>query len=401
MVGALGSRGMLGWSAVALGVSLVAVGCQSGPSRAAADHRAVAAATVSAAPEARIAVTPTDRSTKVRPDAEVAVRVEGGTLTDVTVTGAGGLEVPGEMDAGNTAWTASSHLVPATKYTIKAEATNVTGQVSTSTSTLKTLTPQDTAGYSLLPSDESVGVGMPIVVQFFSEVDQDKRADVERGMSVTTSPKVKGAWGWLDGRQLIWRPANYWRPGTKVSVQADVAGIETRDGLWTSRNATTSFTVGSAMVSTVDVQRHTLSVRRDGTLLRTIPITTGKAGFRTRNGIKVILTREASRQMNSETTGISKDNPDYYNVNVKYAMRLTWSGEFLHAAPWSVGAQGRDNVSHGCTGMSTENARWLFDNSKQGDVVKYIGSDRPLEEYNGYTMWNMPLSAWAAKSALA
>ena len=42
-------------------------------------------------------------------------------------------------------------------------------------------------------------------------------------------------------------------------------------------------------------------------------------------------------------------------------MRLTYSGEFLHAAPWSVGSQGYANVSHGCTGMSTANAQWLYD----------------------------------------
>ena len=117
--------------------------------------------------------------------------------------------------------------------------------------------------------------------------------------------------------------------------------------------------------------------------------------------MKVILSRETSRQMDAETTGLKKTDPEYYNVKVKYAMRLTWSGEFLHAAPWSVGSQGRANVSHGCTGMSTANAQWLFERSKMGDVVKYVGSERPLESYNGYTMWNMNLASWAKQSALA
>nr|WP_284290613.1 L,D-transpeptidase [Angustibacter aerolatus] len=125
-----------------------------------------------------------------------------------------------------------------------------------------------------------------------------------------------------------------------------------------------------------------------------MPVTTGKDAprFRTRNGIKVILSRESERQMNAETTGLKKSDPEYYNVKVKYAMRVTWSGEFLHAAPWSVGSQGHANVSHGCTGMSTANAKWLFDRSKMGDVVKYVGSNRGLESYNGYTMWNMSLA---------
>jgi lipoprotein-anchoring transpeptidase ErfK/SrfK len=141
-------------------------------------------------------------------------------------------------------------------------------------------------------------------------------------------------------------------------------------------------------------------VRRNGKVLRVVPVTTGKEGFATRNGVKVIISRESSRQMDAETTGLKKTDPEYYNVKVKYAMRVTWSGEFLHAAPWSVGSQGRANVSHGCTGMSTENAKWLFERSKMGDVVKFVGSKRPLESYNGYTMWNMGLASWARQSAL-
>jgi lipoprotein-anchoring transpeptidase ErfK/SrfK len=346
-------------------------------------------------------MTPDDGSTKVRPDAKISVKVKDGALQDVSVTGPGGDQVSGDLNASKSTWSGADHLLPNAKYTIRASAVNDDGEITTETSTLRTLEPQDTASFSLSPAGGPIGVGMPVVVQFVSEVDEDKRADVESRVSVTTSPKVEGAWGWLDGRQLIWRPAAYWKPGTRVSVRADIAGIETRQGLWTAKNATASFSVGSAMVSTVDVKRHTLSVRRDGKLLRTIPVTTGKSGFLTRNGVKIIMTREASRQMNSETTGISKDNPEYYNVNVRYAMRLTWSGEFLHAAPWSVASQGRSNVSHGCTGMSTSNAQWLFNISKQGDVVKYVNSTRSLEEYNGYTMWNMPLAEWAEKSAIA
>ena len=41
-------------------------------------------------------------------------------------------------------------------------------------------------------------------------------------------------------------------------------------------------------------------------------------------------------------------------------MRLTWGGEFIHAAPWSVADQGKRNVSHGCVNLSPENAECLF-----------------------------------------
>ena len=114
------------------------------------------------------------------------------------------------------------------------------------------------------------------------------------------------------------------------------------------------------------------------------------------------LHAEVQRFANAlKALGIKKGDPGYYRLKTEWAMRLTWSGEFLHSAPWSVGSQGSANVSHGCTDLSPSNAKWLFDHSKMGDVVKFVGSQRKLEEYNGYTMWNQTASQWAQKSALA
>lgn len=148
------------------------------------------------------------------------------------------------------------------------------------------------------------------------------------------------------------------------------------------------------MISTVDVTQHTLTVRKNGTVLKVIPVTTGKASMATRNGIKVIMSRESAHEMNSASIGIKKGTPGYYDIIARYAMRLTNSGEFLHAAPWSAGAQGHANVSHGCTGMSLADAKWLFNQSKVGDVVVFKHSTRKLEWGNGYTAWNMSYSQW-------
>ena len=104
--------------------------------------------------------------------------------------------------------------------------------------------------------------------------------------------------------------------------------------------------------------------------------------------------------MNSETVGIT--GADAYNIEgVQYAMRLTYSGEFIHAAPWSVGYQGNSNVSHGCTGMSTDNAAWLFNMSRRGDVVEYTGSDKPMTLDNGYGDWNESYKTYEQGSALS
>ena len=71
------------------------------------------------------------------------------------------------------------------------------------------------------------------------------------------------------------------------------------------------------------------------------------------------------------------------------------------SAPWSVGSQGYANVSHGCTGMSTANAGWLYNITKRGDVVEYTGTDRAMEFTNGYGDWNESFAQYAQGSALS
>jgi lipoprotein-anchoring transpeptidase ErfK/SrfK len=143
-----------------------------------------------------------------------------------------------------------------------------------------------------------------------------------------------------------------------------------------------------------------MTVFRDGKVLKVVPVTTGKDGFLTRNGIKVISEKHRTIQMDAATLNIPKDSKDYYNLKVEYALRVTWSGEFVHAAPWSVGQQGSARVSHGCVGMSMADGAWFFDQSKVGDVVEVSGSPRQLEPGNGWTLWNVPWTQWQEGSAL-
>jgi lipoprotein-anchoring transpeptidase ErfK/SrfK len=154
------------------------------------------------------------------------------------------------------------------------------------------------------------------------------------------------------------------------------------------------------MISVVDVNRLRLTVYRNGKVARVIPVSTGKAGFLTRNGIKVISEKHVLKIMDASTIGISKNDPEYYRLEVPYALRVTNSGEFVHAAPWSVASQGRARVSHGCVGMSTPNAIWLFNQTHVGDIVQVVGSPRHLEPGNGWTDWNVKWSTWLKGSAL-
>jgi hypothetical protein len=89
-----------------------------------------------------------------------------------------------------------------------------------------------------------------------------------------------------------------------------------------------------------------------------------------------------------------------YRTDIEYAQRLTWGGEFIHAAPWSVSDQGKRNVSHGCINMSTENAKWLFGQTVVGVPVVTKGTSRQLQWGNGWTDWNKTWDDYVKGSAI-
>jgi len=348
-------------------------------------------------------VFPADLTTGFAPNVPVTVKASSGTLGTVTLVGAKGEIVAGKAGPDGT-WTTSELLRPSTAYTLTMAATGPDGTATTTSSTFTTLTPKVTATYGLIPNGGVVGVGMPVIVQFDTGViTKAQRAEVEKRVKVTVVPAQKGAWGWLDNRQLMWRPKDYWFPGTKVTVSTPLHGLQTGADKWIAGDDQASFTVGSSMVSTVDMRAHTLTARRDGVVLRTIPVSTGRPGplTETRSGTKVIIERNSVIVMDSATVGIPKGDPNYYKITTKWNLRVTWTGEFIHSAPWSVNAQGTTNVSHGCTNMSPANAEWMFNNSRMGDIVKFTGSSRPFRPTEGIGVWVYDFVGWKAQSALA
>jgi len=335
-------------------------------------------------------------------DRALAVQASNGTLKTVRVTSAAG-PVVGTIGANGASWTATGRLEPGTTYALRTVAVDGSGKEVSGTTRFRTqkLSLAEQTYPSVAPlAGETVGVGMPVIVTF--DVPVTDRASFERHMVVTSSPAQPGSWHWLSGTEAHWRPASYWRAGTDVHVDVDVNSVPAGHGVYGQESRKLDFHVGDRHIYTVNAQTHHMKVTSNGKLLRTIPITTGKAGFTTRSGVKVIIEKFAKHRMNSETVGIAKNNPEYYDIDdVRWAMRVTYSGEFLHAAPWSVGSQGYANVSHGCTGMSTSNAAWLYAMSRRGDVVKYVGTNRPMSLTNGYGDWNEPFAKYQQGSALA
>ena len=397
-----GQGGRVALTAVALVSSLALLtGCTSTPS--ASGPAAQAAVDAGDAPKvsaAKIDVTPASASLDVPVDQPVTVTAAAGKLTAVTLTDQKDRTVAGAMSADGASWTSTDPLRIADHYRLVAAAVDSDGVTKERSAFFATVAPRKVLETSISPlSGQSVGVGMPIIVRFNTTVRD--RAAVEQALTVTSSKPAEGAWSWVSDTEVHYRPKEFWPAYSDVKLDVSLKNVNAGKGVWGMANRTVKFHTGSSMVSVVDVDRHTLTVYRNGKKTRVIPVTTGKAEFLTRNGIKVILEKHTMKIMDSTTVGIPKSSPEYYRLEVPYAMRVTWSGEFVHAAPWSTGDQGRDNVSHGCVGMSMSNAIWLFNQSTVGDIVKVVGSSRPLEPGNGYTDWNVSWSDWLAGSALA
>ena len=347
-------------------------------------------------------VFPADKAVNVLPNAPVTVRASTGTLRSVTLKDAQGARVKGLATADGT-WESSDLLRPSTAYTVAIAAIGPDGMRSVRSSTFRTLKPRVRATYTLIPSGGVVGVGMPVIIQFDSAVtSKARRAEVEKRATVTSVPVQPGAWGWLDDRQLMWRPRSFWLPGTEVTVSAALHGVQTGDNKWVTTDGGTTFTVGPSMVSSVNMLSHSLTVRRNGKVIGTFPVSTGRPGplTETRSGIKVIIARNDRIVMDSATIGIPAGSPGAYKITTHFNLRLTWTGEFIHSAPWSVGAQGSQNVSHGCTNMSPTGAEWMFHHSRMGDVVTYTGSSRVLKPDEGIGVWVYTYAGWKAQSAL-
>ena len=393
--------------AAAAAVGLLAAACTTSPEKkaadAATDDATSAAPTPTPSPTpAVVEIVPADRATDVLPNTPVTVTASVGKVRTVKVTDDQGKELAGSIDAAGN-WTSSRFMKPSATYTVEVSAEGPDGTASTQQAQFTTLKPGVTATYGINYSGMTVGVGMPVAIQFDSAVQtKEMRAQVERLATVTTEPAVEGSWGWLDNRQLMWRPKDFWAPGTKVTVSALLAGVQTGDTKWVGKDESGGFTIGDAMISHVDVPGHTMTVTRNGQVIRTIPVSNGRPGpeTETRSGTKVIIERQSEITMDSATVGIPEGSPGYYKVETKWNLRVTWTGEFLHSAPWSVDAQGTSNVSHGCTNMAPDNAEWMFNNSRAGDVVQVTGSGRTFQPTEGIGVWQYSFEDWKRQSAL-
>lgn len=354
---------------------------------------------------ADVALTPNvTPDTPVQVDTVVTVAAANGSVTDVVLDYSdpklGKVKVEGELAPDGTSWKARSLLEPATTYSMTMTGQNVDGRVVTSSTTFTTvkLSKKQEISATLTANGSTVGIAMPVVVRFSAPVTD--RASFEKRMSVTSVPSQPGSWAWVSNSEIHYRPVSYWTPGTQVSVDLDLNGVSAGNGNFGQKSVKGGFTVGYSFVMKADLAAHQMTVVKDGQVIRTIPISGGRPGMETRSGTKVIIEKNAEVIMDAATTGVPVGSPGYYRTNVKWAMRETWSGEYVHAAPWADASHGKANVSHGCIGMTTANAKWLFDLAKVGDPVVVTGTGRALDRGNGWTDWNISFDEFKKGSAL-
>ncbi|WP_093803586.1 Ig-like domain-containing protein [Streptomyces sp. Wb2n-11] len=336
---------------------------------------------------------------------EITARDKDGRITDVTASDAAGRYLAGELSADGARWRSTAPLAAGARYTVRVSTENSDGAPGLRTLSFETAQAPAKKRLTVTfgPEPGKYGVGQPVTAKLSAPVKgEEARAVVERALKVGSAPAVEGAWHWVDSENLHFRPKEYWPANATVRVRSTLEGIKVADRLYGGPSKQVQFTTGDRLEAITDAGSYRMTVKRNGKVINTIPVTTGKPGFSTRNGVKVVLGKEYFVRMRGTTVGIPEGTADSYDLPVYYATRVTWSGEYVHAAPWSVGSQGSANVSHGCTGMSTGDAEWFYETVRQGDIVKVVNSAGDMMDPfgNGFGDWNLSWDKWRKGSAL-
>ncbi|MCX4691363.1 Ig-like domain-containing protein [Streptomyces sp. NBC_01408] len=367
----------------------------------------VDAAAAKDASKARIAISPKDGSTNVALNDGAGVTVSDGTLTKVELKTTEGAAVAGKIAADGKSWKPDAALKRSTKYALAATAKDEAGREAHENSSFTTLSPENSFIGSFVPEEgQTVGVGMPVSITFNKPI-KDQKA-VQAAISVSSSSGQEVVGHWFGNQRLDFRPEQYWQANSTVTLKLELQGVQGAPGVAGVQNKTATFKIGRSQVSTVDVKAKTMTVTRDGAVLKTIPISAGAPANPTYNGQMVISEKFKETRMDGATVGFKNEEGkgEYDIKDVPHAMRLSTSGTFIHGNYWgSDSIFGKVNTSHGCVGLNDakgandpeQPGAWFFDNSLIGDVVTVMNSpDKIIKADNGLNGWNMSWAEWKA-----
>ncbi len=363
--------------------------------QAQAAAEAAAKRSAEAALLAALKVDPADGAAGVPLDSHVTITPGSGTLSTVKVVSASGVPLAGAVSPSSGMWVSTGSLLPSTTYTVDVSLTGNGVSVS-HTSEFGTLTPTTIVQASAYPdTGMTVGVGQPIVISFNHDVtsEEARKAIISR-LTVVMSTPVPGGWYWFSDHELHFRPQTFWPAHDSVKVVGDVGGIDVGKGRWTAGTVIDSFSIGDARISYANLASEQMTVTLNGKTVYSYPLSGGRPQYPTMNGIHLVMDRESVVHMVSSTVGIPVNSPNGYDEFVYDDVHISDSGEYVHAAPWSVSSQGVTNVSHGCINLSPTNAKGFFDFSRVGDLVEVTGSPRPAAwGDHGVMDWSGP--AWS------
>ncbi|GAA0951734.1 L,D-transpeptidase [Virgisporangium aurantiacum] len=353
-----------------------------------------------------LAVTPAEAATDVPVSAEIEVKATGGKVSEVTLADSTGAAVTGAMRADGTSWVPASPLKYTTQYKAVVKAADEKGKAVEKTVNFTTMArPGNRMGAQIFMSDniQTYGQAMPIVVEFRNGgvKGKDQKAIVEKRLFVTSEPAQEGVWHWDSDIQVEYRPKEYWQPGTQLKVRLGLGGLPLGDGRFGETDITIKAGIDKVRRSIeVDNATKQLVATQDGQVVKQMPVSLGKTANPSMSGTMVIIERLEKTVFDSSTYGVPANSADGYRTDIQFAERLTWSGQFIHAAPWSVADQGKRNVSHGCVNVATDNAAWVYNWTRVGDPVTVKGTEEKLPGGDGWTAWNLSWEEFQKGSAL-
>ncbi|MET0452897.1 MAG: Ig-like domain-containing protein [Mycobacterium sp.] len=383
-------------TAIAVGASGVLAACSGRSITSSSESSTEAPA------KAEVAFKPALSSTDVVPTAPVGIDVSNGWLQRVSLTNAQGLVVSGVINRDRTSFTTTEPLGFGVEYTWGGSAVGRDGKAIPLTGSFTTVLPQTQVnGQFQLSDGQVVGVAAPVIIQFDAAIGDDAKPDVERALTVTTTPSVEGSWAWLPdevgGSRVHWRTRDYYPPGTKVHVDARLYGVPFGDGAFGAADSTLDIEIGRRQVVKAEASSHQIEVVTDEGVIMTLPCSYGEGDEPrnvTRSGVHVVTEKYEDFYMSNPAAG-------YSNVHERFAVRISNNGEFIHANPNSASAQGNTNVTNGCINLSTEDAQQYFNTAIYGDPVEVTGTSIELSYADG-DIWDWAVSwdEWKSMSAV-
>ena len=306
-------------------------------------------------------------------------------------------------------WVLGAQLFLSAGYKIIAAAQDSEGREAHENAAFTTVSPANSFIGNFTPEDGStVGVGMPVSINFDKAITE--KAAVQKAITVSSSSGQEVVGHWFNANRLDFRPEDYWKGGSTVTLKLALDGVEGADGVFGVQQKTVTFKIGRNQVSIVDAKTKTMKVTQDGKVVKTIPISAGSPENKTYQGVMVMSEKFKETRMNGATVGFTDDDGkgEYDIKDVPHAIRLTTSGTFLHGNYWAADSTfGNANTSHGCVGLNdtkgandpNTEAAWFYDKSIVGDVVDIRNTgDKTVAPDNGLNGWNLSWADWTAGS---